>query len=247
MRSFTHNLAGKIANGQSKQQSFCLHTCRSVIITDFLSCCRSLTLRYIPSSFLPHSGPNPEALQSLSYQPGYTVEIGVSELLAIARFSGVTKLSLSCVKISSGFQLLCHPTLQELALQDCPNGAQALFTPGALTALRKLSIEEPRCDLVSFGYALIPDFGLAWPEPDSEAEPESAAEEMFRQLTEAGRVLLSMPSLSIVSGSCMLFMAYNLGEQEGWSRQIGGCSYHGTHKKVCMECHCTHQEWRKNI
>ena len=83
------------------------------------------------------AGPN---LQELNFEalhnPRETIDI-----TRIARLTGLTKLSLSFIDPSTDAKPLQKLGLQELNLLACPEIAEALIVPGALTALQTLRLD----------------------------------------------------------------------------------------------------------
>ena len=85
------------------------------------------------------AGPNVKELRLRSSMITTREEVDISRF---ATLTGLTKLSLSSVSSSTDAKPLQKLGLRELSLDYCPDIAEALIVPGALTALQTLRLDE---------------------------------------------------------------------------------------------------------
>ena len=178
----------------------CLPLCVS---THAVFPCRSLVVSDMTSLPLPLAGIEVLSLSSRCSQGFEEKDIDIS---AIVSSTALTRLELVEYHRKSNLAPLWELGLKELVLLDCPNIPKALLVPGALTALQKLHIAER-------GRRISPAaFQANLRDPASEAYVSS------HKLCRLGAIVLSLPSLVQLSGTCSLFEAAMAEELEGWHR-----------------------------
>ena len=155
------------------------------------------------------------------------------DMAAVARRTNLTELSLTNIRDLTDCHKLRSLALQTLILVKCPGAEVTLFVPGALTALETLGIHEEESELLAFNERL-----------RESSAPESQEQQIFQQISQAGKVLLSLPRLREVRGSNKLFLLGIINEQIGWKRT---CHYgsHRSHVYSCLSCRCATQVWER--
>ena len=201
---------------------------RQVNFSFLQACCRVLKLDSAPFHYLPIAGSN---LQKLIC--GARNESEVLDIPAIATRTGLTELSLQRIPNVTDCHKLRSLALQRLSLMDCTGAEVELFVPGALTAFETLVICEAESDLIAFEERLRQD-----------SAPEAEGQQFVRQVSEAGKALLSLPRLRVVRGKCKFFLLGIINEQIGWKRtfRISRCKSLAC---SCPSCRCTAQKWEK--
>ena len=120
-----------------------------------------------------------------------------NEILKIAGLTSLTKLELNKWQDWFDLEPLQVLPLEELVMIDCNNLEIDLFEHGALTALRKLHIEDScwkfKTDLDGF------------------VVHGQYTEAFTQQLQQVGEIIMALPHLQQVSGACSL---YKLGIME---------------------------------
>ena len=134
-----------------------------------------------------------EDLQSLSLYECSLCSVGdLPSPQRLASLTALTRLELLWFwKEEPKLAALRSLLLQELVLINCPGIEQKLFTPGALTALRKLHIENGQC--IALGKFRVSNDPLLDEERD--------------ELEATGKVVFQLDELSQISGLCNLFVA----------------------------------------
>ena len=105
-------------------------------------------------------------------------------------------------------QSLRQLQLRELTLLDCGGLELELFTPGALTSLRNLHVEDSACRLNRSGRVK---------ELLDQAQVSPSVQARVQRARGVGEIVLQLPELHQVSGLCDLFM---LGMRSGL--RLGG-------------------------
>ena len=179
-------------------------------------------------SYLPLAGSN---VQKLVCAPKN--ENDWLDMAAVARRTNLTELSLTRIRDLTDSHKLRSLALQTLILVKCPGAEVTLFVPGALTALEILGIHEEESDLIAFDKRL-----------REISAPESEEQQIAQRISEARKVLLSLPRLREVRGPNKFFLLGIINEQLGWKR-----TYHyGCHRSPvcsCLSCRCATQEWER--
>ena len=194
----------------------------------FQACRRVLELHTAPLHFLPIAGSN---LQKLIC--GARDESERLDISAFVKHTGLTELTLQSIHDLTDCHKLRILALRDLTLAYYPGAEVALLVPRALTALESLSIYEAKSDLIAFEERLRQD-----------SAPEAEGQQFVRQVSEAGKALLSLPRLRVVRGKCKFFLLGIINEQIGWKRtfRISRCKSLAC---SCPSCRCTAQKWEK--
>ena len=175
---------------------------------------RALMLHDMQSSFMPLAGAE---LLCLSCRCSEDFNgLLDPDIPAIANLRGLTRLELIGYKSRLNFGALRQLGLKELVLVDCPHILEALFVPGALTALQKLQIVER--------------YGVQIPSREdlyqsNLRDPLSEGYLRAHQLHRLGAIILSLPSLVQVSGECRVFLWAIAEELEGWHKSKPSVDY----------------------
>ena len=189
-----------------------------------------LELTSSPLYYLPLAGSDVQQLRCAAKTDD---EDDWLDVPAIARRTNLTELSLTNIHDLTDFHRLRSLALEKLTLAFCPGAEVALFVPGALTALKTLSIYEGKNHLIAFDARLRQD-----------SSPDSEEQRVARQISEAGTALLSLPNLVKVKGNCKFFLLGIINEQIGWKKtyKFGSCKPLAC---LCLSCRCASQDWVK--
>ena len=152
--------------------------------------CSSLFLQDVPLTPLLNLAS--EDLQLLSLQDDRRHFYDSLSPRRLARFTALTRLELIIsIQKEEDIVALGNLPLQELVLINCPAIERKLFTPGCLTGLRKLHIENRKC--IAIG--------------NYRARNSLMLDKERDELKSTGAIVFQLDELSQVSGLCNLFVA----------------------------------------
>lgn len=153
---------------------------------------------------------------------------------AVAKFSRVTELALSCFIGPINFHALSSLELQKLSMTHCPGAYTALMLPGILANLKILRIVEEKTAMRLFYEGLV------------RSSPQVMHD--VEELDQVQEALESLPRFVCMSGQCKLFilMSSKMSRQHNWSRvKHSRCQSSHAQACTCFDCLRGKQEWAK--